>query len=157
MVYQTEDGTASYPEMLMGNVSLGNISGGQTTNPLLTAKVSNGAFLEALEKTLSNEGLLGSNGKYQIDANIMEVSSPMVGLNMSATTRINYILLDKNSQALILDETLSTTETAKPGDAFVAAVRQRKAVEMSARENIKQLLQILRNADFPADAGTAKE
>ncbi|MCK5874922.1 MAG: hypothetical protein KAG82_09555 [Alcanivoracaceae bacterium] len=157
MVYEAEEGAVSYSEVLIGNVSVRNVSGGKKTNPMLTAKISNDAFIEALEKTLSNEGLLSSDGQYQIDANILEVSSPMVGLDMSATTRIHYILSDKSSQTLILDKTLSTTKTAKPGDAIVAAVRQRKSVEMSGKENIKEFLQVLSEIDFSADAGAAEK
>ena len=64
----------------------------------------------------------------------------MVGLDMTVTTTVQYILTDSGSGEVVLDKRVLTPYTATMGDAFVGTTRLRLANEGSARKNIEGLL-----------------
>ncbi len=143
----SEGGSNSYPSELEQSISVGEVTGGQNTNPLLTSKVSSAAFSAALQRSLKTAGLLNDDGRFLLTAKILTASSPMVGVNMKATMSVEYTLTPKDSGEVVMQESITTTGTAAPGDAFVAAMRQRIAMERSAKSNIEQLLQTLSRMD----------
>ncbi|ASK33185.1 hypothetical protein [Alloalcanivorax mobilis] len=138
-----ENTSVAYPSELKQSTSRVQVSGGQETNPLLTAKVSNAAFSQALENSLKAADLWSEEGRLLLTADILQASSPMVGISMKATISVEYTLMTQDSRAVRLQKTITTTGKATPGDAFIAATRQRIAMERSAKENIEALLRIL--------------
>lgn len=119
------------------------VSGGSETNPMWTAQVSNQDLKTALEGSLAAAGYMGSDGRPMIvTANMIELNQPMVGLDMSVTSRIQYSVTSDGR--LVFNDTVAATGTATMGDAFVGVERLRLANEKSIQENIKQFLQRFR-------------
>ena len=67
------------------------VSGGSETNPLWTAQVSNEDLKIALQGSQAAAGYMGSDGRPMVvTANMVELAQPMMGLDMSVTSRIQY-------------------------------------------------------------------
>ena len=131
---------------LKGAICVNNVTGGKETNPLWMIEIDNASFWAALERSLSNHGLLGgsqTNCAYGLNANILGYGQQMAGFNFTATTNVNYMLMYNNSDDPYLLKTVSNSFTATVGDAFVGVVRQRKAIEGAARENIREFIDVL--------------
>lgn len=74
---------------------------------------------------------------------MLELKQPMVGLDMSVTSRARYSVTDASGK-LIFDDTIAATGTAKMGEAFVGTERLRLANEYAIRENIKAFIERFR-------------
>lgn len=142
IAYQGE-ADSSYSPALQRNIAIGAVTGGQATNPLLTSKVSSAAFSVALQHSLMVAGLLNDGGRFLLSADIREASSPMAGVTMRATMRVEYTLSREENQEVVMQKAITSTGTATPKDAFLAATRQRIAMERSARNNVEALLETL--------------
>lgn len=147
-----EQGNLSYSEQLKQQVSVEKVTGGEETNPLWTSEISDAAFAGALRKSLDGEGLLGETGRYQLQANLLKVDQPLIGLDLEVVTHVEYILVDQQTRRIVLQETVVAPHTATVGDAFVAIERLRIANEGSGRKNIETLLTKLAALEIdPAD------
>jgi len=115
------------------------VSGGSETNPLWTAQVSNEDLKTALEGSLAAAGYMGSDGRPMVvTANMIELNQPMMGLDMSVTSRIQYSVTSNGR--VVFNDTVSATGTATMGEAFAGVERLRLANEKSIKENIKQFI-----------------
>jgi hypothetical protein len=119
------------------------VSGGSETNPLWTAQVSNEDLKTALEASLAAAGYMGSEGPDMVvTANMVELQQPIMGLDLSVTSRIQYSVTSDGR--VVFNDTVSATGAAGMGEAFAAVERLRLANEKSIKENIKQFLQRFR-------------
>lgn len=135
----TQGLTASSGDLGYRSVTTVIVSGGSETNPLWTAQVSNEDLKTALEGSLAAAGYMGSDGRPMVvTANMVELAQPMMGLDMSVTSRIQYSVT--SAGRVVFNETVAATGTAKIGDAFAAVERLRLANEKSIQENIKQFI-----------------
>lgn len=142
MVY--EGPAKTYDTALESNVGVSNVSGGEETNPAWTSEIDNNAFAGALKQSLRKQGLLSGDGRYELEAILLEVDQPMFGLDFEVTTHVKYILTDRdNNGAVVLNETIVAPYTATIGDAFAAIKRLRLANEGSGNANIQSLLETL--------------
>ena len=82
---------------------------------------------------------------------------PMFGLNFEVTTHVRYILTDRESGNVVLNETVVAPYTATVGDAFVAIKRLRLANEGSGRKNIEGLLDLLASLRIGAEEVSLKQ
>lgn len=118
--------------------------GGKETNPLWTSQVDAESFRAALIKSLKNSGLLCENpedAQYTLKTNLISLDQPLMGLNMTVTSKVSYNLEDVKTNNTVLDKELSTPYTAKFGDALSGVARLRMANEGAIRESISALLQ----------------
>ncbi len=118
------------------------VSGGSARSSIM-ANVSNEDFKQALESSLVKSGLftrVGSGG-YQIEAVIISVEQPLVGISMRVNMEVSYAV--RRSGSSIWRKSIKSTYNAPLGEAFVGAVRVRKATEGAARENIASLIKAL--------------
>ena len=148
----TEQGGLTYSNALKKEISVEKVSGGESTNPLWTSEISNGAFSGALKKSLENEGLLSDTGRYQLQATLLQVEQPLFGLDLKVVTHVEYLLIDKDTNKVVLQETVIAPHTATMDDAFVAIQRLRIANEGSGRKNIEGLLVRLSALNIPVGA-----
>ncbi len=118
------------------------VSGGGARSSVL-ANVSDEDFKQALESSLVKSGMFKSagGGGYQIEAFITSVEQPLVGISMRVSMEVSYAL--KRNGSIIWRKSIKSTYTAPLGEAFVGAVRVRKATEGAARENITALIHAL--------------
>ena len=138
MIYQGDQ--KAYDGGLKNDVEVSSVSGGKKTNPAWTSQISSEAFYGAVEKSLSEQGLLSESGKYQLRINMIKVDQPLFGFDLTVTTHVRYVLTDTKDSTVILDETIVTPHTATVGDAFAAVKRLRLANEGSGKKNIEGLL-----------------
>jgi hypothetical protein len=136
-----------FPSALQHAMCVRNVTGGETTNPLWVSKVDDNGFRTALNGTLDAAGLAASspNCPYPIDANLLGLSQPAIGLDLTVTSHVNYKVYDPSGRPLLL-ATVDAPYTAKMSDAFVAVQRLKLANEGSIRVSIEQFLDKLRDA-----------
>lgn len=118
------------------------VAGGAPRSMILTS-VTNEDFKGALETSLVKSGMFKSagSGGYQLDAFITSIDQPMVGVSMRVSMEVNYSL-SRNGNP-VWRKSIKSTYVAPLGEAFVGAVRVRKATEGAARENISILIRSL--------------
>lgn len=155
MVYRPSQQTV-YDDALKNQVGIESATGGEKTNPLWTSEISTEAFSEAVKQSLQSEGLFSENGRYQLEITMLKTQQPMFGLNFTVTTTVNYILTDRASGSVLLDEIVSAPYTATVGDAFIAVQRLRLANEGSGKENIKGLLDKLAALKLGSDISVTR-
>ncbi|MDP3406388.1 MAG: hypothetical protein Q8S03_16985 [Brevundimonas sp.] len=121
------------------SVTTVNVAGGQETNPLWTAQVSDADFKLALENSLGAANYLGTEGRPTVvNATLMALRQPLAGLDISVTSQVRYTVTQSGQP--IFDELVAATGTATMSDALIAAERLKMANEKSIQENIRQFL-----------------
>jgi hypothetical protein len=144
MVAQISPATAPFPQALQHAMCVRNVTGGESTNPLWASKVDNSAFQTALATSLDSAGLsAGGNCGYPIDVNLLGLSQPSMGFDMTVTSHVNYKVYDKAQQPLLL-ETIDSPFTATVSDALIGTDRLRKANEGAIRSSIQMFFDKLR-------------
>ncbi|MEO7053421.1 MAG: hypothetical protein ABI191_00455 [Rhizomicrobium sp.] len=142
-----------FPQGLQHAMCVRAVTGGQKTNALWVSKVDDQSFQTALTASLSGAGLVaqGSACSFPVDVNLLGLSQPIAGFDMTVTSHVNYKVYDPAGQPLVL-ATIDTPYTADFSAAFVAAERLRLANEGSIRTNIGQFLDKLRQAEVKSSA-----
>jgi hypothetical protein len=124
-----------------------HVDGGGKTNPLWESSVSSEDFQKALESSLRATGLLADDpaaAKNEITANLQDLKRPIVGLDMTVTSKVHYSAKVAGDQKVIFDDVVAASGTAKFGDALIAVQRLQLANEASMKENIKAFIERLR-------------
>ncbi|MBY0336640.1 MAG: hypothetical protein K2X11_08505 [Acetobacteraceae bacterium] len=129
-------------------VAVGTISGGRETNPLWTSQVSDPAFAEALRQSLATHALLSVNNQaFRLDARLLELNQPFIGLDMEVTARVAYRLTRVSDGAVVFETEIRSPFTATFGSSLYAVERLRLGNEGAIRENIRQFLAQLVGAE----------
>lgn len=123
------------------------VTGGMPRSTVL-ANISNEDFKNALETSLVKSGMFKSvgSGGYQLDAFITSVDQPPFGISMKVDMEVNYSLSRKGTT--VWRKSIKSSYVAPLNEAFVGAVRVRKATEGAARENISLLIRSLNEKRF---------
>lgn len=128
---------------LKKSIGVSEVTGGKETNPMWASQVSSESFQRALEMSLRNVGLsdpLLSANKYHLTADILQVTQPVMGLDMTVTANVRYSLIDTASRKEVFSKVIVGAYTAKFSDAFVGGERLKLANEGAARTNIQLLV-----------------
>ena len=137
----TEQTLISETSALHQNVVVGDVTGGQQTNPMWTSQVSSEDFAEALRQTFAAHAMLATDtGEYRLEAQLVELKQPLAGFNMTVTSRVSYTLFNVETDEIVFEEIIEEEYTAQMSDAFVGVERLRLANEGSIRENITSLI-----------------
>ncbi len=129
-------------------IVVAGVQGGTETNPLWESEVSDHDFQVALENSLRAANYLADDpttATMALTASLVQLKQPLVGLDMSVTSRVRYSAVGKDGKTTF-DDTVAATGTGKFGDAIIGVERLRLANEASIRENIKSFLQRLGDA-----------
>ncbi|HEY2009600.1 MAG TPA: hypothetical protein VGH23_11455 [Rhizomicrobium sp.] len=155
MVAKTQPTDRPFPQFLNHAMCVRNVTGGEKTNPLWVSKVDDDGFRTALGNSLGMAGLSASANScsYPIDVNLLGLSQPGLGFDMTVTSHVNYKVYDPKAQPLVL-ETIDAPFTATVSDAFVGVERMRLANEGSVRASIEKFFDKLRDA-APAKTASA--
>jgi len=140
--------TAATP--LRNNLALKEVTGGRETNPMWVSNVGSSELEQALEESLKAVGLLAARqgGEYLLTADLMKLDQPMLGLDMTVTSAVRYIVTERATGKSVFDETLTTPYTARFSDALLAPERLKLANEGAIRTNIGKLLERLVHLKF---------
>lgn len=143
----------SFPSPLQHAMCVRSVTGGEATNPLWASKVDDAAFKQALTTSIDTYGLSAGTGtcSYPIDANLLGLSQPSIGLDMTVTAHVNYKVYEPSGEPLLLS-TLDTPFTATMGDAFIGTKRLQLANEGAIRTSISSFLDKLRDVTPKAAA-----
>jgi hypothetical protein len=127
---------------LVKNIAVDNVTGGNETNPLWTSQINNANFKEALIKSLKNANLYHEiNGeKYKLNANLVKLSQPLLGLNLTVSCQVHYSIMNVKLNKQVFDKDITTSYTAKISDSLYAPARLKIANEGAARENIQEFI-----------------
>ncbi|HWY61474.1 MAG TPA: hypothetical protein VNW15_06210 [Rhizomicrobium sp.] len=136
----------AFPQPLQHAMCVRAVTGGEETNPLWASKVDNKGFQSALGLSLDSAGLTaaGSSCSYPIDVNLLGLSQPFAGFDLTVTSHVNYKVYDSSGQPFLL-ATIDAPFTATVSDAFAAVERLRLANEGSIRTSIQQFFDKLRD------------
>jgi hypothetical protein len=141
-----------FAQALQHAMCVRTVTGGEKTNPLWASKVDNQGFQAALTSSLNGAGLGTSPGcSFPVDVNLLGLSQPFAGFNMTVTSHVNYKVYDQSGQPVVL-ATVDAPYTAKVSDAFVGVERLRLANEGSIRTNISQFFDKLRAVEIKSAA-----
>lgn len=129
------------------------VTGGEKTNPMGKSTIDNESFAAALAASIRASGpfaLVVENGPspYRLDVTLMRVMTPNVGLDLTSTVVAQWQLTSQSSNAVLMNEHISTTHTAAFSEAFAAIKRLRLSVEGAARANIREGLSRLAKIDL---------
>jgi hypothetical protein len=128
---------------LKKSVRVTAVTGGRETNPMWSSQVSSESFQRALELSLQNVGLtnpLIAANKYHLTADILQVSQPMLGLDMTVSANVRYSLIESATRKELFSKVIVGVYTAKFSDAFAGAERLKLANEGAAKRNIQLLV-----------------
>ena len=133
-------------------VTVGNVAGGEDTNPMWMSKVGSADFAEALRQTLTAHSMLGKpeDSRYVLEANLKSLEQPMFGLTLDVTSKVAYRLRDKKAGLTVIDEDVTATGSAGVSDAFAAVERLRISNERSIKNNIQDFMLRLDRVKAPA-------
>jgi hypothetical protein len=141
------DAAKPFPQPLLGAMCVRNVTGGEKTNPLWVSKVDNAGFSTALTASLTGNGLNAAatdSCHFPIDVNLLGLSQPGMGFDMTVTSHVNYKVYDSAGQPFLL-ETIDAPYTAKFSEAFVGVERLKKANEGAIRQSISTFFVKLRD------------
>ncbi len=133
-------------QSLFNSLFVEEVKGGEETDPLWTSEVDNEGFHGALVESLRVQGLLNEErtaSQYLLRANLLGMSQPTHGFDVTVTSHVSYEVKEKASDSLYFGETVKMPYTATAGAAFRGVERLRLANEGSIRENIKEFLKRL--------------
>ncbi len=110
------------------------------------SQISNDSFGAAIKSSIEQSGLFAqatteSGSPYTLAAFIGKVDQPMMGFSMTVTMEVNYTLTKIDTGEAVWTKDISSTHTAKAGEAFAGVERLRLANEGAARENIRQMIE----------------
>lgn len=128
---------------LKKSVAVTSVTGGRETNPMWSSQVASASFQRALELSLRNVGLsdpLISANKFHLSADILHVSQPMLGLDMTVSANVRYSLIDASTRKEVFSKVIVGTYTAKFTDALMGGERLKLANEGAAKTNIQLLV-----------------
>jgi outer membrane murein-binding lipoprotein Lpp len=134
---------ATIPEALRQNIAIKDVTGGQETNPLWTSQVSSAEFERALEASLRVADLGQINrqaGRFTLTAQLGKLDQPFVGISMTVTASVLYILVERSTGKTVWQNTITTPYTASFGDAVIGVERLKLANEGAVRTNITELI-----------------
>ena len=135
---------------LRKNMTVRTVTGGSETNPMWTSQVSSKDLKGALTSSFKATELQSDNpnARYALDAAMIELNQPFIGLNMTVKSTIDYTVIDTKTNSVVFDESISAPFTASPGDSLVGMRRLRLANEGAIRENITKLIKELQDLEL---------
>jgi hypothetical protein len=124
-------------------IAVRSVTGGRLMNAATVMGVENDPFKAALESSLAANGYLAKSGtpKFYIDAKIVNLDQPLIGLDLDVTADVTYEL---SGTGPATSYPIKTTARATFSDSPIAADRMRIANERVMQQNIRQFLLALR-------------
>ena len=123
-----------------------NVSGGSETSTAGRSQIDNKDFASALAQAIQQAGLFtsifpaGPTAAFHLEVTIVSLQQPMFGFSMTATVEISWSLTRTSDHAVIWQKSITSSHTAKTGEAFAGVTRLRLATEVAARNNIQDAI-----------------
>jgi hypothetical protein len=81
-----------------------------------------------------------SAGKYQLTADLLDLSQPLTGANLDVSTSVRYSLIDKSTRKEVYARVIQSAHSAKWNEAFNFNDRLNIANEGAIRTNIQMVI-----------------
>ncbi len=126
-----------------------NATGGAETGALDSSNISTADFKASIENAIVENRLFksivqGSDGSdYELNVSIVNLNKPSIGFTFTVELETVWSLIKTSDRRVVMRKGIVSTGVATTGDAFVAIVRLRLAVEAAARDNIAQGLRAI--------------
>jgi hypothetical protein len=145
MVSAQPPATPIKSKVLLKNISVNQVAGGEATDPLWMSEVGAIAFKQALVESLQDSSLYNelAASHYHLNANLVELKKPLMGIDLTDTCKVHYQLIDARTNKTVFDKVIVNQYTAEFSDALIEIKRQRLANEGVVRGNIHQLIEEL--------------
>jgi hypothetical protein len=140
---------------LKNNVIVTSVTGGKGTNPLWVSKISSECYKDALMDSLMAVKLLSEDieaADYDLRVELLKVKQPLIGLDLSVTTVIEYWLTRTSDNKEVYHNVIEATYIADFSDAFIAIERLKLANEGSGRLNITRIIEQLYKLKLPTSS-----
>ena len=127
-----------YSGPLYQTVSVGEVGGGNETNPLVHSDIGNAALKEAITRSLKINNYLSSSketSKYALNVFLVEIDLPQSGYTTTITTFVKYKLVDIKSKRVVFVESVD--------DIFIGPTRLKIVQENAMKKNIALFLEKL--------------
>ena len=141
MTISHTDVTFKKNEILKNSVSVRNVIGGKSTNPLWTSQVDNEGFKGALEQSLAIVGYKASDSekaKFLVDVELRKIEQPLIGIDFEVPSEVIYTVTHDGEKKQSFP--VSAIGKAKFSDNWVGYERLKAANEKSIKENIIQFI-----------------
>ena len=115
---------------------------------------------QAVQSALLQYGLLQSDqGKahFRLNVTMIRLSPPGAGIDLTVNCQVRYNLARADTGAVLFNDVVKASYTAKLGDEFVALLRQRLAKEGAVRANIAAFLERLKSLPVSGPAKQSAE
>lgn len=127
-----------------GSITVAPVGMGEDSPARWASQVGAARFQEALVRTLMAASLArAENGRFRLDATLLNLERPYAGFAMTVTATIAYRLVETSTGAVVYNQTLTTPGTATLDDAITNEVRLRIADERAVRANLRRLVEEL--------------
>lgn len=121
--------------------------GGKPTVPFFIPEIGNTEFTAALRRSLAAGGLWTddpSRTRYALHAILVSHDEPVRGFDKTVQTVVRYRLRNLQTQRVVFDEKIETSDTVTFSTQPLAMARQREAAEGAVRKNFAALIRRLR-------------
>jgi hypothetical protein len=120
----------------------------QGSDAAWTSQIRSSNFQEAVNLSIQKSGVFATvlktpDADYSLQVSLVKADEPAFGFNMTVDLVTRWVLTKKASNEPLFQQNVSTTHTAKLGDAFAGGTRLRLANEGAAQANIKEGLRRL--------------
>ena len=140
MVPETQPGLVPAPAPAYRNaVAVGSVTVGQDTATPWRSAVSPDQVRDALIQALAANQLGAANGRYRLDAVLLQLERPFAGFAMTVTATIAWRMTDANG-TVVYARTLKGLGTATLDDAIDNNNRLRIADQRAIRANMQQMI-----------------
>lgn len=146
MVVKTPSGDAT-PASLRAAIHVAHVGGGENTDPLIMSKVGTAGFRSALERSLTANAMRAPNAasaRYHLDARLVGLRQPAIGLDMTVTAAVFYVMKTASGGKTVYKEVIETPYTAELSRTPIGMQRLRFANEGAIRTNIATFISELK-------------
>lgn len=139
-------------------IELEDVGGGEPA--MEDTSIGDDQLRQAVQSALLQYGLLQSDqGKahFRLNVTMIRLSPPGAGIDLTVNCQVRYNLARADTGAVLFNDVVKASYTAKLGDEFVALLRQRLAKEGAVRANIAAFLERLKSLPVSGPAKQSAE
>lgn len=154
----TEETQFAADSPLRDAIELEDVGGGEPA--MEDTSIGDDQLRQAVQSALLQYGLLQSDqGKahFRLNVTMIRLSPPGAGIDLTVNCQVRYNLARADTGAVLFNDVVKASYTAKLGDEFVALLRQRLAKEGAVRANIAAFLERLKSLPVSGPAKQSAE
>ena len=111
--------------------------------------VTNEAIKIAIENAILQNNIFVNGGrKFRLNASVLALENPIMGISLTAELRIRWTLFDVTNNKEVFNEVISNDYTATMSDSIVAGQRLKIANENVVKDNIRIALEKITGEEY---------